>query len=339
MRVRLSNFYGREPLAIGSVHVAIVAAPPDVLPTSDRVVTFSGSAGVSLAPGTEAYSDPVDLAVAGRSALAVSVYIPGRFAAHTEHSLARDAFISPAGDHAGMAVFPVASKVQHVFFVTAIDVLAKAPARAIVALGDSITDLTNDAGNHRWSDFLASRLDARQAGTHDRIVAVANAGIAGNEVADDVGGDSMLKRFERDVLSQSGVGYVIVLGGINDIGFSHGTVKAERIITGYQELIRRAHAKGLKIYGGTLTPFGGSNNPVSQLVNYYSDAGEHTRQSLNTWIHSSGAFDGVLDFDKALRDHGHPSHLLPHYDSGDRLHPSDVGFQQMASIINLSWFR
>ncbi|MEO8104660.1 MAG: SGNH/GDSL hydrolase family protein, partial [Betaproteobacteria bacterium] len=240
--------------------------------------------------------------------------------------------ISAAGDFSGAESLPTATTTQSTYFLSGVEVEASKGSSAVVALGDSITDglkSTADA-NMRWPNHLAERLRARKGGNK---VAVLNAGISGNRVLHDIVGTNASARLDRDVLVQSGVRYLIVLEGINDIGIP-GAATADEIIAGHLQIIDRARAMGLKVYGGTLTPFQAFLPAI-----YYTPGGEVTRQAVNQWIRTSKAYDAVIDFDKAIRDPSDPARILPAYDSGDNLHPNDAGYKRMADAIDLSLFR
>jgi lysophospholipase L1-like esterase len=341
VRVRLSNAFGTTSLVITDARVAISSGGSAILPGTDRRLTFGGAPSTTIPPGALVVSDPVELDVPALANVAVSLYFPGPVSATTEHSLGvQTTYLSPAGNFASAASLPAGSPTTTSwYFLNGIEVEPKSshPA-AIVTLGDSITDgyaSTVDA-NHRWPNFLAARLQARR-NTSD--VAVVDQGISGNRVLHDFVGPNALARLDRDVLAQSGVEWVIVLEGINDIGipgaFGAPTeqVTAAEIIEGHRQLVERAHARGLTIIGGTLTPFEGTIFP-----GYFTPEGEAKRQAVNQWIRTSGAYDAVIDFDKATRDPAHPARLLPAYDSGDHLHPNDTGYQAMANAVDLSLF-
>jgi lysophospholipase L1-like esterase len=346
LRVRLSNVFGSRPLLVGQADVALESAGAAIVPGSDRRLSFHGRRRVTIPPGAEVYSDPVRLSVAAEQHLAVSLYLPAATGPTTWHALAvQTNYVSGPGDHAAdTAGDAFTTQVASWFWLDGIDVVAPAPDRAVVTLGDSITDGTASTVNAdaRWPNFLARRLLATPAGHR---VSVLDEGISGNRVLHDAPccGVSALKRLDRDVLRQDGVRWVILLEGINDIGFSgitgpetapHTNVSAAQIIAGYRQIIARVHARGLRIYGATLTPFKGTVFP-----GYYSPAGEQKRQAVNHWIRTSGAFDAVIDFDKAVRDPAAPLQLLPRYDSGDHLHPNDAGYAAMADAIDLALFR
>ena len=327
---------------------------------------------ITLPPGAPVLSDPVDLDVAALSDLAISLYLPGAVQATTIHGSAfQTNYVSQPGNFTGAATLPTQNTIGAWPFLTEVDVTEPGGA-AIVALGDSITDGSNTStdANHRWPDLLALRLqttrdllgassaarsDAMRAiggkelaglATWNGRLGVVNRGIGGNRLLRDPGeqplfGRAALARFDRDVLASAGVRYAIVLIGINDIGHpGTGTIPASEeptvddLIAGYRQLIARAHAKGIAIYGGTLTPFEGTT-----FAGYYTPAKEQIRQAVNNWIRSSDEFDGVIDFERAVRDPSHPTRMLPAYDSGDHLHPNDLGMQAMANAIPLQLFR
>ena len=332
LRVRLSNAFGAGPLVIGAAHVALRATGATIVAGSDRMLTFNGLPSMAIPPGAIAVSDPVSLQVPALGDLAISIYVAGSQIAATEHTEGlQTTYVSAEGDFTQAYSLPTLTTTQSLYFLTGVEVSAARSARAIVTLGDSITDgykSTADA-NQRWPNRLAERLAAQKGGSQ---VAVLNAGITGNRVLHDTFGSSALARLDRDVLVQSGARYLIVLLGINDIGIP-GSATAEQIIAGHRQIIDRAHAMGLKVYGGTLTPF---QNYLPGI--YYTDAGEAQRQVVNQWIRTSKAYDAVIDFDKAIRDPSNPAKILPAFDSGDNLHPNDAGYKAMADSINLALF-
>ncbi len=338
-RVRFTNAYGTNSLTIGSAHVAISMTGASIQAGSDRVLTFNGSPTVVIPPGALQLSDPVDLDVPALGDLAVSIYLPDSVAAATEHSLGlQTTYISAPGDFTGATTLAASATTQSWYFLAGVEVRASKKSFAIVTLGDSITDgyASTPDTNRRWPNRLAKRLHDTPDGSG---VAVVDEGISGNRVLHDFIGTNALARLDRDVLVQSGARYVIVLEGINDIGIpgafglaSEG-VSAAQIIEGHHQIVGRAHALGLKIIGGTLTPFEGTAFP-----GYFSIAGEAKRQAVNAWIRNSGAYDAVIDFDVATRDPSHPARILAAYDSGDHLHPNDAGYQAMANAIDLSLF-
>jgi lysophospholipase L1-like esterase len=341
VRVRLSNAYGLRKLAVGAAHVALRSEGAGIVPGSDRPLTFNGSPSTTIAVGALVVSDPVDLEVLPLADLAVSVHLPGDVPESfqiTGHGNAHQtSYISPPGDFAGAAAMPVQETTEAFLFVSGVEVLAPRETGGIVALGDSLTDanISQLDANHRWPDQLARRLVARRGG---RPMGVMNQGIGGNRILHDGRGDSGLRRFDRDVLAQPGVTHVIVMLGINDIRnrgqMPEEFVSAEEMIAGLHQLAVRAHAGGLKIFGGTLLTFEYETfNP-----GFYTPEGEAKRQAVNAWIRESGAFDAVVDFEKALRDPSRPTQMLPIYDCGDHLHPSDTGYLHMGDCIDLSLF-
>ena len=338
VRVRLSNAFGPQPLAIGSAHIALRSGGAAIKPGSDRTLTFGGAKSTTIWPGAVIVSDAVELEVPALGDLAVSIYLPGDVPGTfpiTGHRVARQTnYISPVGDFTASADMPFSTTAQSWYFLTGVEVMAPQQVGAVVVLGDSVTDanLSTPDTNHRWTDQLARRLSAAR-----RQIGVLNAGTAGNRILyDGPGGESGLHRFDRDVLSQSGVAYLIVLLGINDIrNRIPAEVSADDMIAGYKQMILRAHARGIKIFGGTLLPF--ENETFTPGA--YTPEGEAKRQAVNAWIRSSGAFDAVIDFDRALRDPTHPTSMLPKYDYGDHLHPSDLGQQVMGDLVDLALFK
>jgi lysophospholipase L1-like esterase len=340
VRLRISNKFGQERLMIGAVHVALRDTGSAVILSTDHSVTFSGQPSISVPPGTMVLSDPIPLRVPTQADLAISIYIPQDVAERTIHPDAfQDSYLSPTGDFVGAASILNATTIQTWPFLVGLDVAVGASAATIVALGDSITDGTQSTpnSNQRWPNLLAERLFARSSKNKFGVI---DAGISGNRLLLDSGsaGPSALERFDRDVLIQPGAQYVIVLEGINDVGAPgpyrplSETVTAGDLIVAFRQLIARAHERGVKIFGCTLTPFQGA-------VPYYNLANEAKREELNQWIRTSNAFDGVIDFDKALRDPKDPKRLLPQYESRDHLHPSDAGYKAMADAIDLNLFQ
>lgn len=341
VRVLFSNAYGRQPVSLGPVTLALPAATAgSVAADSLKAVTFSGQPTSVIPAGGELLSDPVALPVAALAQVVVSFYLPRPTPITTFHWDGRQTGWIVPGDrsHAlhlatGGNVFETTARP----LLAGIQVATAAPARSVVVIGDSITDGATASldRDQRWPDVLAERL-APQG------VAVVNAGISGARLLSDGMGVRALDRLERDVLAQPGVASVIVLLGINDIAWP-GTAFArtasqptlEDLIAGYRQLIQRAHARGLKVMGATLTPFAGAL-PDTPLADYYQPAKEELRQRLNAWIRTSGAFDALLDADAALRDPHQPTRLAPDYDSGDHLHPGDAGNRALAAVVNLA---
>ena len=338
IRVQLSNAFGTHSLTIGSAHVAINQKGDAIEPSSDRTLTFGGLPSVTIPPGALEVSDPVNLEVARSTNLAVSIYVPEKTEPATYHQLAlHTTYISGPGDFTGVEHMQAQWTTSSYYWLSAVDVDADGRSSGIVTLGDSITDgfASTIDGNQQWPSQLAARLQSDPA-TAD--LAVANEGIGGNRILHDVIGPNALERLDRDVIARGGVKYMIVLESINDLGWPHQPgahesqeVTAQELIAGLQQIIRRAHAHGIKVFGGTLTPYQGAQ--------YYSDEGETKREMVNRWIRTSGAFDGVIDFAAAVRDPSNPRRFLSRYDSGDHLHPNDAGYKAMADTVNLSLFR
>ncbi len=345
VRVRLSNVFGSEPVEIGAAHLARQSDGAAIMPGTDRVLTFSGQPSATIPKDATLISDPVRLDAPSGSNLTISIYLPKQIEGAGIHYAAEQTSYQAEGNVTGEAQLNSAKTFKSWVFLASVDVAAPASAYTLAAFGDSITDGTNSTvdANRRWPNDLAARLRQQKNGAE---IGVLDAGIGGNRVLHDAGpssiafGVSALARFDRDVLAQPAIERVIVLEGINDIGHAgtsappSETVSAEQIIAGLEQLAERAHENGLKVYGATLTPFEGAVFP-----GYYSPEKEIKRQAINAWIRSGKAFDGVIDFDKAVQDPAHPGRMLPTYDSGDHLHPNDAGYQAMANAIPLSFFQ
>ena len=344
VRVRLSNAYGKEAVQIGGAHIALRGKGSEIVAASDRALTFGGHPSVSIPPDALVLSDPVKLDVPAAGDLAISIFLPKpSLGAGIHYSAQQTSYIGP-GDLTGAPLLPEPSTITSWVFLTGVDVLAPVAASAVVAFGDSITDgarSTVDA-NHRWPDILAARLLARRGRPE---IGVLDAGIGGNRILHDAPanvrfGVNALARFDRDVLAQPAVRYVIVLEGINDLGHPGSsvpesqTVSADDIIAGLKQMIERAHEKGLKIFGATLTPFEGTS-----FKGYFTPEKETKRKAVNEWIRTGKAFDGVIDFEKAVSDPEHPDRMLAAFDGGDHLHPGDAGYKAMGEAIDLALFQ
>lgn len=332
VRVRFSNALGTEPLTINSATVAKRGSGAAIDSGSLRSLTFSGSESITLPDGAFALSDPVSLTVEAFDDLAISLYLADETTISTQHSAALQTnYVSIAGNHTAATELPVESMNESWHLLSGVDVLAPDETIVIATFGDSITDGTNSTPdtNNRYPNRLAQRIAA-----HTDNVAVLNLGIAGNRVLNSVIGPNAVSRFDRDVIGRPGVTHVILLEGINDIGLPGllgipaQEVTADQIIGGYQQLIARAHSHDITIIGSTLTPF--------KTALYYTEEGDAKRMAVNDWVRTSGAFDGYVDFDRALQDPDNPLQLLPVFDSGDNLHPSDTGYQAMADAIDLA---
>jgi lysophospholipase L1-like esterase len=344
LRLRLTNEYGTKPLAIGAVRVALADEKGNAQAGTERPVLFAGKPSVSVPAGSPYLSDPIDVQVGALSSITVTMYLPEETGQCTCHAVGmQNAFVSESGDFTSKPFTP-SRTLQVRAFISGIDVETPRDGRALVVLGDSISDgvgSTTDK-NQRWPDLLANRLNAR--GTNGW--GVVNMGISGNRLLSDGAGESALARFDRDVLSTPAADAVVVFIGVNDLGISHGRFEgpmaemmkaaraasspatAETMIAGYRQLIARAKARGLKVLGATITPYGSAF--------YYSEEGEAVRQAINSWIRTSKEVDGVLDFDAAIRDPAKPTHMKNGFHSGDFLHGSDAGYAAMAAAIDLA---
>jgi lysophospholipase L1-like esterase len=347
LRIRLSNIYGTGPVSIAAAHVALHASGSAIKAGTDHAVTFNGMSALKIAKGESALSDPVDMNVAALQELAISLYLPRQSGRSTIHGVGLDnTYIQRGKNDSDAASLPSSKIGTSRYFLTDVDVASSDMAGTIVVLGDSITDGvgSTENTNSRWADVLAVRL---QSEPKLASIAVANSGIAGNRLlqnaADPFRGDSVLVRFDRDALSKSGVRWVILQLGMNDIGAASvlGTPLAQassrQIIDGMKNLIAQAHVKGINIIGTTLMPNAGVEFGTAKHT-YFSAAGEIKRQEVNSWIRGAHAFDAVADFDQVMRDPAHPDRLLESYDSGDHLHPNDAGHKAMAEAIALQLF-
>jgi len=335
IRVVLSNAFGTAPLMVGAAGVALRQKDAAIAAGSSRPLTFDGRRSVSIPPGAVLLSDPVAIAVPALADIVVDIHIPGDTGAGpsplTMHGNARQtSYVSNTGNHVGAAELPVKETTGSWFFLTRVEVAAPGPVGVIAGLGDSITEgngSTPDT-NGRWPDYLAKRLMARTGARFG----FANGGIGGNRVLSG-GSPNALARFDRDVLAQPGVTHVIFTEGINDIRITAqnpNSIPLADLIAGHKQIIERAHAAGLKIIGGTLVPWEGTQGWTKET--------NETRMALNTWIRTSKAYDGVIDFDAAIRDPAQPSRILATFDSGDHLHPNNAGYEAMANAIDLALF-
>ncbi|EST19062.1 GDSL family lipase [Streptomyces roseochromogenus subsp. oscitans DS 12.976] len=338
-RITLSNRYSTTPLVVGAVDVAVQASGGEATRGTIRNVTFGKSRHLTIPAGAEEVSDVVPISVSTGENLLVSLYVPGSTGMSTWHSDAFDTTYIAYGNHTGddgAAAFGTTRTSW--YYLAGLDVVSATAKGTVVAFGDSITDgYRSSTGTYtRWPDFLARRLGARPG---PQRLSVVDAGIGGNRVLTDVPnpwqGVSALKRFGHDALGRPGVKDVILLEGINDIGNNAGPdgqpLTAQDLIDGYRALIDEAHAARVRVIGATLMPDKGNG--------YYTPAAEAIRQSVNRWIRTSGAFDGVIDFDRAMRDPANPAALDPAYDSGDHLHPGDAGMKAMADAVDLRLLR
>lgn len=341
VRVRFTNFYGRTPLAIGGARIAILDAAGNEEPGTSRRLSFAGGQRATVPAGGSLLSDGAELAIAPGAKVAVSVYLPGATGPCTCHATGLDRLeISAPGDFSAAPFRPARVQTNRAF-LAAVEVDAPETVRVVAVLGDSITDGvgSTSGADRRWPDLLAQRLGPGWG--------VANQGISGNRILNHGAGDSALARMDRDIFDLPGIDTVILLEGVNDLGMSFGTitgawarmvrqqprdrVSVEALITGYRRIIARAHARGVRVIGGTILPYKGAV--------YWSPAGEAARQRLNRFIRESGEFDGVIDFDAAVRDPVDPAQMRAGYHNGDFLHGSDAGYRAMAEAVPLALFR
>lgn len=340
LRIVFANSFGTGPLTVGAASVALRESGSAIVTTTSHPVTFGGKPSTAIPAGAVMISDPVVMTLPAFADLAVDVFLPNDMSTMpvTVHAAAHQTSYVSAGNHAGEHDLTSPSTTTSWYYLSRVEVrtaVAAAAPVAIVALGDSITDGTASTldANARWPDLLARRL-AQSGGPG---AAVLNAGIGGNRLLSHATGGTaglnVLERFDRDVLALSGATHVVLMEGINDIGLARDnpSPSAADLIAAEQQIIERAHARGLKAIGATLTPFEGAG--------YFTQAGEAKRAAINTWIRTGKAFDGVIDFDAAVRDPQQPTKFQPQHDSGDHLHPSDAGYQAMSRAIDLTLFK
>lgn len=365
VRIRFSNTFGDEPVRIGAAHVARRSSGAGVEPSSDRALTFGGSKSATIAAHGDVLSDPVELEVPALSDLAISFFLPQSTRVTTTHILAKQTNYLSAepGDTTAEAELRVGKTIGDWPLLTGVEVEASAHGAAIVALGSSLTDgdgSTKDT-NRRWPDVLAERLQKEGS----KEMGVLNEGVIGNRLMNDTDsprqtggplaeayaklgpnlGQAGVRRFDRDVLEQAGVKYVILGLGVNDIlfpgSFIDGSeaVTAQALIAANRQLVARAHRKHIKAIGTTIPPFEHALFRSPAFDQFYTPEKEKTRQEVNEWIRNGGAFDGVIDFDAAVRDPNHPAQILPAFDSGDHLHVNNEGNVAQGKVIDLSLFR
>ncbi|WP_194814179.1 SGNH/GDSL hydrolase family protein [Nocardia sp. XZ_19_385] len=339
-RVRLTNRYGAAPLAIAGATIALTDTGANIRPDTLRPLTIGGAAQFRIPAGADLATDPVPLPVAPFQSLTITLHLAEPTGPATHHAQALATTYRATGDHrADSAGTAFTETTQSWYYLSGVEVFDVLPRRSgVVAFGDSITEGigSTPGADNRYPDELAERLAAE-----GNPRAIIDQGIGGNRVTVDSSwlGDSAQRRFGPDVLDQPGIGTVIILAGINDIGLSTGgpgaadtvvPVSTDQLVAGHLDLIRQARAKGLRVIGATFTPIHGSP--------YFSPAAESARQALNEWIRTAGAYDAIVDFDAALRDPANPQRFTPEFDSGDHIHPSDAGYAAMAAAVNPAEF-
>lgn len=333
IRVRFSNAFGKSALTLSSAEVAKAAGGSAIKAGTDKPLTFNEESSVTVPAGGLVYSDPLEFDLSPLSDLAVTIHMPTAPDSVTTHSGSRATTYFTSGDAVRAIALPSAATADHWYFLNGIDVAGPNSSAAVVILGDSITDGKNSTtnGNGRWPDDLARRLYANKSTTN---VGVLNEGIGGNRLLHDGLGPNALSRLDRDVLTQTSVRWLVVFEGVNDIGTCKSPCDldsvAKDITNAYRQIIVRAHSQSIRVYGATITPFGGSF--------YSTPEAERARQAVNGWIRTSGWFDAVIDFDTVTRDPNHPSNLSAEADSGDHLHPADAGYRIMGDSIELKLF-
>ena len=348
VRIVLSNAFGTMPLPVGAASVALRQRESSIVVASKRQLTFGGTTATTVAAGAIAVSDPVNLAVPAFADLAIDIFLPGDTAASpspltTHNGALQTSYISAAGNHAGEGEWTSPATMQAWFFLSSVDVAAPENIGAVVAFGDSITDgtLSTPDTNNRWPDHLARRLMMQANANRVPMMGVLNEGIAGNRILSEIVGPSALARFDRDILAQSGVTHIILLEGINDLGLGGNgqpLPSAADIIAGHRQIVERAHAHGLKVIAGTFLPFEGANLGAI-APGYYSVEKDARRQAVNDFIRTGRAYDGIIDFEAAVRDPSRPLQLLAQFKGADNLHLTDAGYQAMANAVNLALLR
>ena len=345
LRIRLSNAFGTSALVVGAAHVALADNGSKILSGTDHTLTFGGSPRVSIPVGAPAISDPIELPIKPLAEISISLYLPTSTPVEDWHRGAQhDSYISGPGDLTSTPELPNSEAKNSWYFLSSIEMWEPETTTATVAFGDSITEGSNNVKSpySDYPDQLAMRL-VREQGSSE--VAVVNEGIGGNRILHDGAGTSALARLDKDVLSHPGVSNLIVLLGVNDIGFprvrmselklpnvtgnlfASERVSASEIIWGLQQVIARGHEHGIRVYGATIMPFEGTNA--------YDLEGNAIREEVNKWIRSANAFDHVFDFDELVRDPDRPSRLRAVFDSGDHIHPNPAGYKAMADAIPL----
>ena len=333
LRMRFSNEFGTSPVTINECHIAVSAGGSLIVPETDQALTFSGKSGITLKPGTTAASDPFHGEIEPRARLAITIFFGEVSSDLTGHPGSRTTSYLLEGNQISSIEFDGAKETAHWYIINSLDIMAEESSGSVVVIGNSITDGRGSGTDqqNRWPDEMAIRLLMNPA---TRNVGVLNMGIGGNSVLKGGLGPTALDRFDRDVLNQTRIHWLIILEGINDIGGAKSKENAEQaafgLIDAYQQMIDTAHKAGILVYGGTILPFGDSfyDAPYKQTA----------RDTVNAWIRNSGCFDAVIDFDKFMRDPLAPLQLMKAADTGDHLHPNEIGHQIMGRAVDLSLF-
>ncbi len=336
VRIQLSNAFGSTALQIGAAHIALHDKDSAIVAGSDKALTFGGRPSVSIPPAAESFSDPLDFEVPALGYLVISLYVPVEAPSTIHLTALHTTYISQPGDFTGAPSIADPTTRELWYWIDGVDVIAPAKSAAIVAFGDSITDGATSTVNtdSSWPSQLAVRLAANKSTAG---LAIVNEGISGNRLLGDGAGINALARFDRDVLSQPGVKYLIILEGINDIGIGNmagappsESPSADDLIAAHKQIIERAHMHGIKVIGATLTPYVGAA--------YATERGESMREAVNEWIRTSHVYDAVIDFDKAVQDPANPKQIRPSFNIRDHLHPNDAGYKAMADAFDLGLF-
>lgn len=333
LRIRFSNEFSTSPVTLNSVTVALSKGNGVIDPSSERKIYFGGKTDVIMSRNSAVTSDPFQFNLPPRTDIAITIYFGNTSPDVTGHPGSRTTSYILPGNEISKVDFSNAVKTDHWYVINTIDVLASDSAAAVAIIGNSITDGRGSGTNkqNRWPDELARRLHENLA---TQQVAVLNQGIGGNCVLRNCLGPSAISRLNRDVIKQSGVKWLIIFEGINDIGQAWGTQGAAKVaqdlIAAYSQMIDSARANGIIVYGATLMPFGGSS--------YDSPDRQNAWRTVNDWIRNSGRFDAVIDLEKTLRDPANPSRMLPIADTGDHLHPNETGHRMIAESVDLALF-
>lgn len=334
LRLKFSNEFSKSAVTMKMVQIAVSKGGSTIDQSTTTALTFNDQHEVAMQPGVDIVSDPVSFDLKPRMEVAITIYFGETSPTVTGHPGSRTTSYLLAGDQTSPnADFTKAVTTDHWYVVDGIDVEAT-NAAAVAVIGDSITDGRGSGTNKqdRWPDILAIALSKNR---NTKPIGVLNLGIGGNCVLRGGLGPTALNRFDHDILKQSGVRWLIIFEGVNDLGSTRDSIAADQVaqhlIAAYDQMITEAHAKGIKVFGGTITPINKSF--------YYKDYRETARNTINQWIRTSGHFDGVIDFDKAIRDPNNTSTMLPDAQSGDYLHPNELGYEKLGQAVDTRLFK